>query len=236
MINQRKDDRYKYWIKNPIEIDPEENVNKNVFNSPGYIIRDYRFYPRLLPADMSKYTEIKNGIRRYPSDIQLFYAWELSNEQQALKDNKKYVKYRKKSMKKIELKRFKKMYSSRKKLYFIYNDIVRRDCINLIDKILNIKKYDDEAKNNIVEFYTLIRRLNLIISDYNDSVYKEFIEILLTLIYYIFIIKLDNKESISNLIIYQGIDFNKYHTDDASVHLLFDKLIVINKIIKSISL
>ena len=233
MINPQND-KYKYWIKNPIEIDTEEDINKNIFNSPGYIIRDYRFYPKLIPANMSRY-EIKNGLRRRPSDLQLFYAWELSNEQQALKDNKKYAKYRKKGINKIESNRFNKMYLKRKKIYFIYNDIVRRDCITLVDKIMSIKEYDD-VKDDIVKFYTLIKHLNLILRDYNESIYKEFIETLLTLIYYIFIIKIDAHSNISNLMTCKGIDLKKYYLDETQAHLAFDKLIVINKIIGSINL
>jgi hypothetical protein len=234
MVNIHND-KYKYWIRNPIEIDPEEDINKNVFNSPGYIIRDYRFYPRLFPADMSRY-ETKNGIRRRPSGLQLFYAWELCNEQQALKDIKKYTKYRKKNVKEMKLKRFTKMYLKRKKIYFIYNDIVREDCINLISKMIRVRECDDEVKDDIVKLYTLVKHLNLIINDYNESIYKEFVETLLNLIYYIFIIKFDDCFNIFNLITCQGINFEKYYLDEVSAHLSFDKLIIINKIIKSINL
>jgi hypothetical protein len=229
MINP-SEDKYKYWIKNPIEIDPNEDINKNIFNSPGYIIRDYRFYPKLLPADIRKYISI-NGFKRVPSKLQLFYAWELSNEQQALKNNRRYIKYRKKSTNKIELKRFDKMYSKKRKIYFLYNDIVRKDCINIIDEILHSKEDADEY--DMFRFYIIFTHINLNIDDYNEYIYKDFIRIILHLMWYVTAIKFNNyNDQLINII----VELKGYHANVKEIPIMFDKLITINKIINSLSL
>jgi hypothetical protein len=225
------DSKYKYWIKNPIDIDPDEDINKNISNSPGYIIRDYRFYPKLISVDPTEY-EPRNGIIRRPTKLQLFYAWELNNEQQALKDHKKHVKYRKKGVDKDQEKRFTKMYMDKNKVYYIYNDIVRADYINLISNMIYSKKYDDNLKLDAMKLLTVIEHTHLIIYDYDESIYKKFIERLLNLIYYIFAIKFNNYDLIEIILLQKNINLNKYLISTTKPDLILDQLININNAVK----
>lgn len=94
----KKIDPYKHWLKNPIQLDDDE-ISKNIIaDSSGFIIRDYRFQPKILPDDISNY-KVDDKIHTHPDDIQLFYALNLRNRRKALSKLKKYKSKRKESNK-----------------------------------------------------------------------------------------------------------------------------------------
>lgn len=217
-MKYQKDNKYKYWLENPIKLDDNE-ISENITNDgSGFIIRDYRFHPKILADNIDNY-KISDRIYINPSEIQLFYAWALHNKYQAIDDLKKHASKRKKSVKRGDRKRQQVTYVARRigKLYYLYDDIIRNDLINIIQSLLKFKK-DHEL--HLLQFNIILRKINLNIDDYNESIYKDFIIILLDLIRYIFKIKSDNNDLIPEM--------DKCISEE-KINIKLNKLIVMSK-------
>lgn len=186
----KKIDPYKHWLKNPIKLDDDEISENIIVDSSGFSVRDYRFQPKIIPDDISNY-QVDDKINISPNDIELFYAWNLRNRRKAINRLKKYRSRRKESNRRGEDKRFQKTYIDCKinKQYYLYDDIIRNDCIHIIQKLLKFKK---DYERHLMKLNLMLMKINFDPDDYPESIYKDFIETLLDIIRYIFTIKLDD--------------------------------------------
>lgn len=188
MIKQRQDQSlYDNWLRHPVEIlNTADDLLKNInLDSPGFVARDYRFYPRLQEVNISK---LPTDYR--PSPLQIFFAWQRNNEIIAHVRNRQSWKRRWKRVIKIGRRGLTKILNGRKQC-LLTEEIVRRSLLNLITIGIGPPDFTDGIDQFTVDITILLGSLNLDPERYRLPVYRRYRDLVVDLVGFIYRDKFD---------------------------------------------
>lgn len=150
------------WLEYPVVVTAtEDEIERGIdVDSPGFYPRDYRFDPKLVTLESAE---------GYPTELEQFYAWQISNQRKAIDRNRELEKLRDPATSMQILQQ--KILGSGDKFY-ITNGPVRRMLTELLTTYPQcLSKIDQKT------LLSVIRRIKLEPGKYGHRLYRRYCDI-----------------------------------------------------------